>query len=172
MAINRLLVFQRVLIVPHSWQICSYIHMKLIVYNIYKRVSSGIKKTSFNLTFRYIDDVPSLNNKFNDYIDVIIIRRNWILKTLQMIQNGLIILTFILNLMRMVSNKIPESPAYMYGVFDSQLMRYARVCSRYEDFLFDFLLTPLWIMLNGLFTNYDTRLVFCSSVGIYFLTNA
>ena len=30
------------------------------------------QKTSFNLTFRYIDDVLSLNNpKFNDYIDVI-----------------------------------------------------------------------------------------------------
>ena len=30
------------------------------------------KKTSCNLTFRYIDDVLSLNNpKFNDYIDVI-----------------------------------------------------------------------------------------------------
>ena len=29
-------------------------------------------KTSFNLVFRYIDDVLSLNNsKFNDYIDVI-----------------------------------------------------------------------------------------------------
>ena len=29
-------------------------------------------KTSFNLTFRYIDDVLSLNNpKFNDYFDVI-----------------------------------------------------------------------------------------------------
>ena len=29
-------------------------------------------KTSFNLTFRYIDDVLSLNNpKCNDYIDVI-----------------------------------------------------------------------------------------------------
>ena len=50
--------------------VCSYIHMKLILYNIYKRVSSRSKKTSFNLTFRYIDDVLSLNNpKFNDYID-------------------------------------------------------------------------------------------------------
>ena len=30
------------------------------------------QKTSFNLTFRYIDDVLSLNNpKFNNYIDVI-----------------------------------------------------------------------------------------------------
>ena len=43
--------------------------MKLILYNIYKRVSSRNQKTSFNLTFRYKDDVLSLNNpKFNDYI--------------------------------------------------------------------------------------------------------
>ena len=33
-----------------------------------------------------------------------------------------------------LSNNIPESPAY--GVFVSQLIRYARVCSKYEDFLF------------------------------------
>ena len=32
------------------------------------------------------------------------------------------------------SRNIPESPAY--GVFASQLIRYARVCSKYEDFLF------------------------------------
>ena len=63
MSISRLLVFQWVLIV---------LHMKLILYNINKRVSSRSKKTSFNLTFRYIDDVISLNNpKFNDYIYVI-----------------------------------------------------------------------------------------------------
>ena len=41
-----------------AYLICSYIHMKLILYNIYKRVSSRSKKTSFNLTFRYVDDVP------------------------------------------------------------------------------------------------------------------
>ena len=71
--ISRLLVFQWVLIVPHLWQICSYIHTKLILYNIYKRViGSRSKETSFNLTFRYIDDVLSFNNsKFNDNIDVI-----------------------------------------------------------------------------------------------------
>ena len=62
-----------VLIVPHWWQICYNVHMKLILYNIYKRVSSRSKKNPcFNLTFRYIDDVISLNNpKFNDCIDVI-----------------------------------------------------------------------------------------------------
>ena len=72
MSISRLLIFQWVLMAPHWWQICSYIHMKLMLYNIYKRVSSRNKNTSFNLTFCYIDDVLSLNNpKFNDYIYVI-----------------------------------------------------------------------------------------------------
>ena len=33
-----------------------------------------------------------------------------------------------------LSSNIPESPAY--GVFVSQLIHYARVCSKYEDFLF------------------------------------
>ena len=33
-----------------------------------------------------------------------------------------------------LSSNIPESPAY--GVFVSQLIRYARVGSKYEDFLF------------------------------------
>ena len=33
-----------------------------------------------------------------------------------------------------LSSNIPESPAY--GVFVAQLIRYARVCSKDEDFLF------------------------------------
>ena len=33
-----------------------------------------------------------------------------------------------------LSRNIPESPAY--GVFVSKLIRYARVCSKFEDFLF------------------------------------
>ena len=92
MYISRLLVLQWVLIVPHWWQICSYIHMTLILY-IYKRASSRSRKTSFNITFRYIDDVLSLN-KFNCYNDVIYPKELEI-KTLQMLQNGLIIFTFI-----------------------------------------------------------------------------
>ena len=53
------------------------------VYNVYKRVRSrNKKKTSFNLTFRYIDDVLSLDNPtFNDYIDVIYRRNNEIKDT-------------------------------------------------------------------------------------------
>ena len=89
---------------------------------------------------------------------MLFIRRNLRLKILQMLQNGLIILT-IWSLMRMVnfshdsymydkcddfdflivnfpylSSNFPESPAY--GVFVSQLIRYVRVGSKYEDFLF------------------------------------
>ena len=40
MSISRLLVFQRIVI---YYQMCSYIHIKLILHNIYKRVSSSIK---------------------------------------------------------------------------------------------------------------------------------
>ena len=87
---------------------------------------------------------------------MLFIGRNLRLKILQMLQNGLIILT-IWSLLRMVnfshdsydkcddfdflivnfpylSSNIPESPAY--GVFVSQLIRCARVGSKYEDFLF------------------------------------
>ena len=95
------------------------------------------QKTSFNLTFRYIDDVLSLNNpKFNDCIDVIYPKELEIKDTIQMLQNGLIILT-IWSLMRIVnlshdsydkcddfdflivnfpylSSNIPEYPAYVF----------------------------------------------------------
>ena len=61
-----------------------------------------------------------------------------------MLQNGLIIFTHasmtsvmtdfpVVNLLYLCSN-ISESPAY--GVFVSQLIRYALVCSKYDDFLF------------------------------------
>ena len=51
------------------------------------------QKTSFNLTFRYIDDGLSLNNpKFNDYINVIYPKELEIKDTTDAL-NGLIILT-------------------------------------------------------------------------------
>ena len=87
---------------------------------------------------------------------MLFIWRNLRSKTLLMPQNGLIILTFIWSLIMMIhlshdsmasvmidypvvnfpylNSNIPESPAY--GVFVSQLIRYPRVCSKYENFLF------------------------------------
>ena len=65
MSISRLLVFQWVLIVPHWLQIFSYIHMKLLLYNIYEKSKFKKQKSSFNLIFRYMDYL-SLNN--NIYI--------------------------------------------------------------------------------------------------------
>ena len=88
------------------------------------------------------------------------IQRSFILKTRQILQNEPIALTFIWSLMRMVgfthvwlydkhnnfdfpvvnfpylSNNIniPESPVYRAVVL--QLIRYVRVCSKYEDLLF------------------------------------
>ena len=114
-------------------------------------------KTSFNLTFRYIDDVLSLNNpKFSDYIDVIYPEELEIKDTtdapkwakyldlrLEFDEDGKLYIRlydkhdnfdFPVVKFPYLSSNIPESPAY--GVFVSQLIRYARVCLKYEDFLF------------------------------------
>ena len=68
-----------------------YIHTKLILY-IYKRVSSRSKKhplISLLLMFYHWITLSSM------IILMLLIRRNFRLKKLQMLQNGLIILTFI-----------------------------------------------------------------------------
>ena len=73
------------------------------------------QKTTFNLTFRYIhvDDALSLNNpKFNDYI--IYPNKLEIKDTiLQMLIDGLIILTFIWSLMRMVNFSHDSMTSFM-----------------------------------------------------------
>ena len=51
-------------IVPQWWQICSYIHMKLMLVNICAKNKFKKQKASFNLTLRFIDDVLSLNKRY------------------------------------------------------------------------------------------------------------
>ena len=103
------------------------------------------QKTSFNLTFRYIDDVISLNNpNFSDYIDVIYPKELEIKDTtdapkwanyidhLEFDKDGKLFTQLydkrddfdfpIVNFPYLSSN-IPGSPAY--DVFVSQLIRYA-----------------------------------------------
>ena len=107
------------------------------------------QKTSFNLTFYYVDDVLSLNNhKFNDYIDVIYPEEleiknttdapkwvNYLDIRLEFDEDGKFYTRLydkrddfdfhVVNFPYLSSN-IPESHAY--GVFVSQLIRYTRVC--------------------------------------------
>ena len=108
-----------------------------------QKSKSRKQRKSFNLTFRYIDDVLSLSNpKFGDYINVIYPQELQIQDTtddlrLEFDTNDILTTQlydkrddfnfFIVNFPFIDSN-IPESPAY--GVFISQLIRYARVCFR------------------------------------------
>ena len=118
---------------------------------------SGVKKQCnlFNLTFRYIDDVLSINNpKFSEYLDVIYPSELEIKDTsdsphfvnfldLCLSINNKQISTclydkrddFNFNIVNFpfLSSNIPSSPAY--GVFVSQLVRYSRSSSDYLDFV-------------------------------------
>ena len=110
----------------------------------------------FNLSYHYIDDLISFNNKrFKEfisdiypkeltisettestsvasYLDLLFIRdkSNNITTTLYDKRDafGFHIVNF-----PFMSNNIPSAPAY--GVYVSQLIRYARCCSNYSDFL-------------------------------------
>ena len=118
---------------------------------------SGAKKQchSFNLTFRYIDDVLSINNpKFSEYLDVIYPSEleikdtsdspnfvNFLDLCLEINDNKLTTCLYdkrddfnfnIVNFTFLSSN-IPSSPAY--GFYVSQLVRYSRSSSDYSDFI-------------------------------------
>ena len=122
------------------------------------RISSGRKYVAktFNFTYRYIDDVLSLNNhSFSDYVNLIYPGELEIKDTTDFIcsasyldlnlnfdtQERLQVKLYdkrddfnfpIVNFPFLCSN-IPASPAY--GVFVSQLIRYGRACSSYDDFV-------------------------------------
>ncbi|KAK3092278.1 hypothetical protein FSP39_000651, partial [Pinctada imbricata] len=121
-------------------------------------LSTGRKHLApqFNFTFRYIDDVLSINNpKFMDHLHEIYPHELEIKETTESGRSASyldILLSFdanghlntslydnrddfsfhITNFPFMRSN-IPSSPAY--GVFVSQLIKYARACPKYEDFI-------------------------------------
>ena len=123
--------------------------------NLIKQGNRTLAKM-FNLTFRYIDDVLSLNNShFSDNLHRIYPSELEIKDTtdssnsasyldlyLQHDKNGRLSTRIydkrddfdfqIVNFPYLCSN-IPSSPAY--GVYISQLIRYSRACSDYHDFL-------------------------------------
>ena len=124
-----------------------------------KLIKEGKRKLSrkFNLSYCYIDDLISFNNKRSkefisdiypkeltisettestsiaSYLDLVFIRdkSNNITSKLYDKRDafGFHIVNF-----PFMSNNIPSAPAY--GAYASQLFRYARCCSNYSDFLF------------------------------------
>ena len=104
---------------------------------------------SFNLCYRYIDDLIVFNNrKFGDYVKLTVEKTN----TFDDLANYLDLTFIIASNNRLytklddkcddfdfhivnspfLSSNIPCSPSY--GVYISQLIRYARCCSYYDDF--------------------------------------
>ena len=110
----------------------------------------------FNLSYRYIDDLISFNNKrfkefitdiypkeltvsettestsIASYLDLLFIRDKSNSITTKLYDKRHAFGFHIVNFSFMSSN-IPSVPAY--GVYASQLIRYARCCSNYSDFL-------------------------------------
>ena len=155
-------VFQQTVGIPMGTN-CAPLLADLFLYSyeaefIQSLLKSG-KKTvakNFNFTFRYIDDVLSINNpKVGDYLGVIYPSELEIKDTTESSKSASY-LDLLLNIdnkgklqtkiydkrddfnfpivnFPFLSSNIPISPAY--GVYVSQLIRYARASSCYEDFL-------------------------------------
>ena len=94
-----------------------------------------------NFTYRYIDDVLSLKNtKFAEYLEFIYQRELEIKETTETAASSsyldcylYIDFNFPIVNFPFLSSNIPSAPAY--GFYVSQLIRYARVCSNYQDFM-------------------------------------
>ena len=155
-------IFQQVIGIPMGTN-CAPLLADLFLYsyeaefinNLCKAKNKYLAK-SFNFTFRYIDDVLSLNNsKFGDYVDFIYPEELEIKDTTDS-SNSASYLDIMLSIDKdqhlttkiydkrddfdfsivnfpFLCSNIPRSPAY--GVFISQLIRYSRACSSYQDFL-------------------------------------
>ena len=156
-------IFQQVIGIPMGTN-CAPLLADLFLYSYEADFIQSLLKSdkrhlakSFNFTFRYIDDVMSLNNnKFGDFVDAIYPEELEIKDTTDADNQASYLdlsLKFdsahnlqvklydkrddfnfsIVNFPFLCGN-IPQSPAY--GVYISQLIRYARASSLYSDFLF------------------------------------
>ena len=156
-------VFQQTIGIPMGTN-CAPLLADLFLYSyeaefIQKLLSQKKKKlaVAFNLTFKYIDDVLSINNEhFHTYVNMIYPTELEIKDTTDSSTKASyldILLSIetdeklatklydkrddfdfpIVNFPHLSSN-IPLSPAY--GVYISQMIRYARACSTYEQFIY------------------------------------
>ena len=155
-------VFQQIVGIPMGTN-CAPLLADIFLYSyeaefIQSLLSTGRKHlaSQFSFTYRYIDDVLSINNpNFKDYLHEIYPHELEIKETTESNRSASyldILLSFddnghlntslydkrddfnfhITNFPFLCSN-IPSSPAY--GVFVSQLIRYARACSKYDGFV-------------------------------------
>ena len=126
---------------------------------------------SFNFTFRYIDDVRSLNNsRFGDFGDRIYPIELEIKDTTDTYRSASYLdlhlkidsegrlrtklydkwddFNFLIVNFPCINSNIPVTPAY--GVYISQLRRYSRACGSYQDFLDRGLLLTRKLLNQGL----------------------
>ena len=155
-------IFQQVIGIPMGTN-CAPLLADLFLYSyeaefIQTLIKSGKRHLakSFHFTYRYIDDVLSINNpKFGDYIDYIYPVELEIKDTTDADHQASYLdldlsynrdkrlqvklydkrddFNFNIVNFPFLSSNIPQSPAY--GVYVSQLIRYARASSAYSDFL-------------------------------------
>ena len=155
-------VFQQIVGIPMGTN-CAHLLADIFLYSyeaefIQSLLSAGKKRlaSQFNFTYRYIDDVLSINNpdfenylgqmyppelEIKDttesntsasYLDLLLsIGRDGQLRT--SLYDKRDDFNFHMTNFPFLSSNIPSSPAY--GVFISQLTRYARACSSYECFI-------------------------------------
>ena len=128
-------VFQQINGIPMGTN-CAPLLADIFLYSyeaefIQSLLSAGKKRlaSQFNFTYRYIDDVLSINNPdFENYLGQMYPPELEIKDTTESNTSA-----SYLDLLLSIGSNIPSSPAY--GVFISQLIRYARACSSYECFI-------------------------------------
>ena len=120
-----------------------------------KLIKEGKRKLvrKFNLSYRYNDDLISFSNKRSDsYLDLLFTRDKSNNITTKLHDKRDAFGFHIVNFAFMSSN-IPSAPAY--GVYASQLIRYARCCSNYSDFSSRHRALVTRVLSQG------TKLIFC-----------
>ena len=155
-------VFQQIIGIPMGTN-CAPLLADIFLYSceaefIQSLLSTGRKRlaSQFNFTYRYIDDVLSINNPdFENYLGQMYPPELEITDTTESNTSASYLdlllsigrdgqlhtslydkrdnFNFYITTFPFLSSNIPSSPAY--GVFISQLIRYARACSSYECFI-------------------------------------
>ena len=157
---------------PHNWPTCFSILYSLFSILYDKLIKEGKRRLArkFSLSYRYINDLISFNNKrFKEFISDIYPEELTISETTEStsVASYLDLLftrdksnnittklddkrdAFGFHIVNFpfMSRNIPSAPAY--GVYASQLIRYAHCCSNYSDFLLHHRALVTRLLLQG-----------------------